>query len=80
MAGHRHSFVERYKGLVGFGYDRPTDEATVKVFLQKFSDDEVIHTIIPRLSESELEEIFNLLSGLLATKLSKEEYENLFLK
>jgi len=80
MAGHRHSFVETYKGLVGFGFDRPTDEATVKVYLQKFSDDEVIQTIVPRLSSPELEEIFNLLSGLLATRLSKEEYESLFLK
>lgn len=80
MAGHQHRFVDNYKGLVGFGYDRSTDEATVKVYLQKFSDDEVIQAIIPRLSSPELEELFNLLSGLLAAKLSKEEYETLFLK
>lgn len=80
MPKHSHKFVEDYDGLVGFGMDRTTDEATVKVYLQKFSDDEVLKSIIPRLSDKELERVFDLLSELLAKRLSKDEYEDLFLK
>ena len=80
MPTHTHGFVEDYDGLVGFGLDRPTDEATIKVYLQKFSDDQVLKAIIPRLSQKELEELFDLLSRLLAQRLSKDEYEELFLK
>ncbi|MDQ1330407.1 MAG: hypothetical protein QG578_670, partial [Thermodesulfobacteriota bacterium] len=39
MVKHTHDFVERYTGLVGFGFDRETDENTVRYYLQKFSDD-----------------------------------------
>ena len=80
MTIHSHRFVEDYDGLVGFGLDRATDEATVKVYLQKFSDDEVLKTIIPRLTDSEMERVFDLLSELLAGRLNKDEYETLFLK
>ena len=41
MNKHNHDFVETYKGLVGFGYDRETDENTVEYYLQKFSDDQL---------------------------------------
>ncbi len=80
MPLHSHRFVEDYDGLVGFGMDRTTDEATVKVYLQKFSDDAVLKTLIPRLSPEELERTFELLSELLAKRLNKDEYEELFLK
>ena len=39
MPLHTHNFVETYEGLVGYGFDRETDENTVKYYLQKFSDD-----------------------------------------
>ncbi len=80
MSQHDHTFVEDYDGLVGFGLDRATDEATIMVYLQKFSDDQVLKTIIPRLSQEELEEVFDLLSRLLAQRLTKDEYEDFFLK
>ncbi len=80
MSEHSHRFVEEYDGLVGYGFDRPTDEATVQVYLQKFSDDQCLKQILPRLSDRELEEIFNLLSGLLRRHFSEEEYHLLFLK
>jgi len=80
MARHSHQFVESYTGLVGFGFDRPTDEATVQVYLQKFSDDECLKTIIPRLSGQELQTVFDSVSGLLRRHLSEEEYHRFFLK
>jgi len=43
MTIHSHNFVETYKGLVGFGADRNTDENTVIYYLQKFSDDRLMN-------------------------------------
>ena len=77
---HSHNFVETYDGLVGFGADRQTDENTVVFYLQKFSDDLLMKTLIKRLSDEELSEIFNLLTRLLKTHLSDTEYHDLFLK
>lgn len=80
MARHSHRFVETYHGLVGFGADRETDEKAVVYYLQKFSDDDLMGTLIGRLSDVELEEIFVLLTRLLRAHLSEQEYHDLFLK
>lgn len=80
MGKHKHEFVESYDGLVGFGLDRETDECTVKVYLQKFSDDDFMNLIIDRLSDSELEELFNFLSGMIHKKITEDEYHQYFLK
>jgi hypothetical protein len=77
---HHHRFVEKYKGLVGFGQDRETDEASLIVFLQKFSDDDLMETLRGRLDDGELDELFQLISRLLRKHLSQEEYHRLFLK
>lgn len=80
MKLHTHNFVETYDGLVGFGADRETDENTVVYFLQKFSDDRLMKTLIKRLSEDELSEIFNMMTRLLKEHLTDTEYHDLFLK
>ena len=77
---HSHNFVNEYQGLVGFGLDRETDEKSLKVYLQKFSDDALLKTLLPRLTEDEIQEIFILISRLLKTHLKEEEYHQLFLK
>lgn len=80
MGIHQHSFVETYTGPVAFGFDRPTDENTVIYYLQKFSDDAVMKQVIPNASDSDLEDIFNLISRMLKKHLSETEYHRLFLK
>ncbi len=80
MAKHSHQFVETYTDLVGFGMDRETDENTVIYYLQKFSDDAMMKHIIKRLSDEELEEIFNMINRLLKTHIVDSEYHRLFLK
>ena len=80
MAIHSHDFVETYKGLVGFGADRKTDENTVVYYLQKFSDDQLMKTIIERLSEEDLAEIFSFITRLLKKHLVNSEYHQIFLK
>ncbi len=80
MPRHTHRFVETYTGLVGFGLDRPTDENTLAVYLQKFSDDALLKLLLPRLSAAELTEIFDLINRLMRRHMSEEEYHRLFLK
>ena len=80
MTVHSHTFVETYKGLVGFGLNRETDENTVKYYLQKFSDDQVLQSVTERLTDEELGELFGLISRLLRNHLDESEYHRLFLK
>jgi hypothetical protein len=80
MSRHSHEFVEHYAGLIGFGLDRETDEATVIYYLQKFSDDRLMELLRKRFSDAEIEEIFLLVSGLLKKHLSEEEYHRCFIK
>lgn len=80
MPAHSHNFVEEYDGTVGFGYDRDMNERTLTYYLQKFSDDEHVKLILSRMSDSDMEELFNLLGRLLKSYLSEEEYHRIFLK
>jgi len=80
MAKHSHEFIEEYDGLVGFGYNRESDVSTVKYYLQKFSDDKHSSIILERMSDEDLEGLFNLLGDLLRKYLKDEEYHEYFLK
>ena len=80
MAKHSHSFVDTYNGLVGYGLDRETDENTVIYYLQKFSDDTFIKEFIGKLTDSELDEIFLMITRQLKKHLTESEYHHLFLK
>ncbi len=80
MATHSHDFVDNYNGLVGFGADRETDENTLIYYLQKFSDDSLITPLVKRMSDQELDEIFNLITRVMKHHLSEPEYHRLFLK
>lgn len=80
MTQHSHNFVETYQGLVGFGLDRKTDESTIVYCLQKFSDDALMDVLKQRMTDAELERIFNLVTDLLKSHLSEEEYHQYYLK
>lgn len=80
MSKHSHRFTDEYDGFVGFGFNRETDEHTIIYYLQKFSDDALIQTLVKRLSDQDLTDIFDLLTRLLKTHLAEEEYHRLFLK
>ena len=80
MPIHNHRFVEDYDGLVGFGFDRQTNENTLTYYLQKFSDDDLMALIRPRLTDSEMDELLSLLARLLKLHLTEEEYHLYFLK
>jgi hypothetical protein len=80
MPIHSHAFVEDYDGMVAYGFNRETDEKTVIYYLQKFSDDALLEALVPRMTDGELSQVFDLLSDLLRSHLSEPEYHRLFLK
>lgn len=80
MTTHRHNFVETYDGMIAFGLSRDTDEKTLMVYLQKFSDDDLLKRLLPRLSDAELTRLFDQVSLLMREHLTDAEYHELFLK
>jgi hypothetical protein len=80
MSRHRHNFVETYDGLVGYGYDRQCNENTLACYLQKFSDDEHVKLMLSRMSDEDMDKLFNLLGELLKKYLEEPEYHSVFLK
>ena len=77
---HSHRFVEEYDGLVGFGFSRDVDEHTLTYYLQKFSDDQFMETIRGRMSDTDMEALFDMLTRLMKQYLTEEEYHRHFLK
>jgi hypothetical protein len=77
---HTHNFVETYRGLVGYGADRETDENTLIYYLQKFSDDKFMALITKRMTDAEMLELFDLINRLLRNHLTEAEYHKRFLK
>ncbi len=75
-----HNFIQEYRGLGAFGLDRKTDEETIMFYLQKFSEDSFLKAFLPRLSDSDLEEIYLWVNGKLKAHISEDEYHSLFLK
>lgn len=80
MAEHKHTFVEEYDGMVAFGFSREKDEKSLMYYLQKFSDDNMVKTLVPRLTDEEITGLFDLLSNLMRKHLNDEEYHEHFLK
>lgn len=80
MGKHSHSFVETFDGMGAYGLDRESNEDTVQLYLQKFSDDALMKTILKRMTDEELEELFEAMSRMLKKHLNEAEYHQLFLK
>lgn len=80
MAKHSHHFVETFDGFLGYGFDRQSDENTVQIYLQKFSDDRLMETILERMTDDDLTDIFDLIGRMLKNHLTEPEYHRLFLK
>ena len=79
MGTYSHEFAETYRGPVAFGLSREIDEATLVVYLQKFSNDQLMERIRGRLSDEEIRQTLDWITGLLRKHLSHEEYHRFFL-
>jgi len=72
MTKHSHRFVEKFDGFLGYGLDRQS--------LQKFSDDHLMKTILKRMTDDDLAEVFEITSKMMKKHLTNAEYHQLFLK
>ena len=73
MPKHSHRFVETFDGIAGYGLDRQTNEHTVQLYLQKFSDDRLMETILTRMTDDDLTEIFEMTSKMLRKYLTEPD-------
>jgi hypothetical protein len=80
MPSHKHTLVEEYEGMVAFGLSREIDEKSLIYYLQKFSDDDLMRVLVPRLSDEEINRMSDLISELMRNHLNDKEYHRLFLK
>ena len=62
-----------------FGINRVTDEQSLVTFLQYFSADRLTSALVPRMTEQEILQIVDLLTGIMKNHLSGDEYHTLFL-
>lgn len=62
-----------------FGLDRKTDDASLVELLVRFSRPPLLATLVPRLSEQEIDELVELTGKLLHRHLKHHEYHQLFL-
>lgn len=80
MSEFKHEFVKNYDGVGAFGMDRKSDEETVLLYLQMFSDDNFGKMFLSRLSDEELSEIYDFINIKLQKHISENEYHSKFLK
>ena len=76
----KHNFVKNYKGSIGIGFDRETDEATMIYYCQKFSDDTVMETLSKRMSDDEITELTDNIMALIKKYFDHNEYHKFFLE
>ncbi|MBV5317545.1 MAG: hypothetical protein JZU50_07025 [Desulfobulbaceae bacterium] len=62
-----------------FGINRATDEQSLISFLQHFSEERLLDVLVPRMTEPEIHQVVDLLTGIMKNHLSGDEYHALFL-
>jgi hypothetical protein len=80
MGNYKHSFVEEYDGFEGFGFSREVDEATLTCYLQRLSDDKVMELLRSRMTEEDMEALFDYITRIMKQYLKDKEYHKYFLK
>jgi len=64
---------------IAFGWDRETDEASLREFLRKFGREALLAALVPRMTDEEITATVDHLSTLMRRHLSEKEYHSLFL-
>ena len=63
-----------------FGLSRESDERSLAAFLQMFAASEMVDTLIPRLSDDDINATVDFLTGLMKKHLQENEYHTIFLQ
>ena len=62
-----------------FGFDRETDQRSLRSFIGRIAGPEMLDELLHRLSSQEIESVVDLFTGLMKRHLSEKKYHNLFL-
>ena len=62
-----------------FGFDRETDEQSLSLFLERFTDKGMLKVLLPRLEKDDIFATVDFLTGIMQKHLSEKEYHSLFL-
>lgn len=62
-----------------FGFDRPTDEASLAAFIERLARPALLAALIPRMADEEITATLDFLTKLMHNHLSDKEYHRLFL-
>ena len=66
-------------GKIAFGFDRKTDERSLTIFIDRFSNHAILETLIPRMDDDDINALVDICSGLMKKYLSEKEYHSLFI-
>ena len=75
----KNSHDIRSAEAISFGFDRPTDEKSLALFLSCFADQKLLNTLLPRLEDNEILQVVDFITGLMQKHLGEDEYHKLFL-
>jgi len=64
---------------IAFGFDRATDEQSLRFFVQRFADKRVQEVLVSRLHDKDILATVDFLTAIMQKYLSEEEYHALFL-
>ena len=62
-----------------FGFDRATDEQSLILFLEQFTNKKLLNTLIPRLDDEDISTLVFNITQLMRKHLKEKEYHQLFL-
>ena len=62
-----------------FGLDRKTDEQAITTFLQRFARPDLLAVLVPKLADSDIQELLECISTIMAKHLSEGQYHKFFL-
>jgi hypothetical protein len=62
-----------------FGFDRAKDEESLRSFLERFTDNNFLDVLLPRLHDDDIHATVDFLTMIMQKHLSEKEYHSLFL-
>lgn len=66
-------------GEICFGLNRKTDEKSLVLFLRQFAGEDLLATLVARMSDDDIIATLDFVTGLMHKYLQEKEYHKLFL-
>ena len=79
MTQSDNSLSAQQIGEICFGLNRETDEKSLVLFLQQFTGNELLTTLVSRMTDDDITATLDFVTGLMHKYLQEKEYHKLFL-